>query len=317
VITTAEQMIALLQQSSAYASDAGVQSAYAALMGQLAAQLVGEPFEDGEITEAEWVLLQYSLRQFSLSPRGAAAWNAMRRQANALEAALKQAETARAAAPQAEAAAKSPRRLFGQFRPAWLSALTRQRQPDVRTVTQTIGDIQGSQNVTITGMQIGNVLEVSDDPEEEDTAPVQAELPVGLPFVFLSYSRRNARIMRRLRADLTAAGFTVWTDENLQPGTPQWMSAIETAIRSAMCAIVLLTPDAKKSEWVEKELATAKIHHKEIIPLLALGNEQTAVPLLLSSTQYLDIRSDADYRRALRSLTPVLRNLQRGVAVRA
>jgi hypothetical protein len=95
------------------------------------------------------------------------------------------------------------------------------------------------------------------------------------------------------------------------------MSAIETAIRSAMCAIVLLTPDAKKSEWVEKELATAKIHHKEIIPLLALGNEQTAVPLLLSSTQYLDIRSDADYRRALRSLTPVLRNLQRGVAVRA
>jgi predicted nucleotide-binding protein len=197
-----------------------------------------------------------------------------------------------------------------------LNALTRQRQPDIRTVTQTIGDIQGSHNVTITGIQIGNVLDTIDETEEE-TAPVQPEVPAGLPFVFLSYSRRNARIMRRLRADLTAAGFTVWTDENLQPGTPLWMSSIETAIHSAMCAIVLLTPDSKKSEWVEKELATAKIHHKEIIPLLALGNEQTSVPLLLSSTQYLDIRSDADYRKALRSLTPVLRNLQRGVAVRA
>jgi hypothetical protein len=63
---------------------------------------------------------------------------------------------------------------------------------------------------------------------------------------------------------------------------------------------------------VEKELSTAKIHRKQIIPLLSRGDEKSAVPLLLSNTQYADIRSESDYKRRIRDLARVLRNLQRG-----
>jgi len=65
-------------------------------------------------------------------------------------------------------------------------------------------------------------------------APDAAEPPAAPPSeqsdIFLSYSRRDATIMSRLRADLRCAGFTVWTDDTgLEPGTPNWQRAIQTA----------------------------------------------------------------------------------------
>lgn len=332
----AEQMIALLQQADHHRGNTDVAVASAALMGQLSAQLVGEPLDDGEITETEWVLLQHSLRKFSASPRSTAAWNAMCRQAAALEAALHSAEAAASAAPQA-AESQTAKRPLGKLWPAWLSGLRRERSaPDKvaappasdhaaprsvvhgnnTTVIQQFGDITNSQNVEITGL-VKHSAPTTDDAGEGDVKPYQPGLAVGEPFIFLSYSRRNAARMRRIRADLTAAGFNVWTDESLQPGTPSWLNAIDNAIRSAMCVMVLLTPDARKSEWVDKELATAKIHRKEIIPLLAQGSEQTALPLLLSSTQYVDIRSEKEYKKAMRKIVTVLGNLQRGVVAYA
>lgn len=339
----AEQMIALLQQADHHHDDAQVAAAAAALMGQLSAQLVGEPLDDGEITEAEWVLLLHSLRKFSASPRTAAAWNAMCRQAAALEGVLKDAEESASAQSQSARSA-APKRPRSRLLPAWLTGLRRERSapadssPSIEpvappvasvraapksivhgnstTVVQKFGDINHSQNVEITGLVNQNAPQM-DDAREDVIAPYLPGMAVGEPFVFLSYCRRNAVKMRRLRADLIAAGFNVWTDESLQPGTPSWLYAIDSAIRSAMCVLVLLTPDARKSEWVDKELATAKIHRKEIIPLLAQGNEQTALPLLLSSTQYLDIRSEKDYKKALHKLTTVLGNLQRGMAAYA
>ncbi|MBL8147395.1 MAG: toll/interleukin-1 receptor domain-containing protein [Anaerolineae bacterium] len=311
---TADQMITLLREASVQSADARVREPFEALMGQLAANLVGEPLADGVVTDTEWVLLNHSLRQFSRSPRSTAAWSDMRRQAATLKTALDQskADEAQAAIPQASAPASAPP-AKRSLRPAWLTAFARNRAAQPVTVSQHIETIQNSHDVNlVVHLDQSSVLDV-DDSLEDDTAPAgQNPSPTSICDIFLSYSRRDARLMRRVRADLRAEGFAVWTDENLKPGTPSWMHGIEDAIGSAMCIIVLLSPDSRKSEWVEKELSTAKIHRKQIIPLLVRGDERTALPILLSNTQYADVRTEADYKRRMRDLTRVLHNLKRG-----
>src|SRR5258708_22143668 len=112
--------------------------------------------------------------------------------------------------------------------------------------------------------------------------------------VFLSYSHKDVDVMRRIRDDLRNAGLNVWVDENLTPGMPSWKSGIEIAIEDTATLAVLLSPDAKKSEWIEKELDYAQTYGILIIPVLVRGDERDAVPFDLIGTQRIDIRTDYD-----------------------
>lgn len=137
------------------------------------------------------------------------------------------------------------------------------------------------------------------------TAATSGVQSTTVPDVFLSYSRANEGVMRRVRDGLVAAGFSVWVDETLEPGTPTWEAAIASAIESAKCCVVILSPSAKQSLWVGREVGYAESHGVTVIPVLAEGNEQVAVPLRLSSTQRIDARSDLD--RALTDLIAAVR----------
>jgi formylglycine-generating enzyme required for sulfatase activity len=113
--------------------------------------------------------------------------------------------------------------------------------------------------------------------------------------VFLAYSRKDAELMRRLRADLLAAGIVVWVDDqDLEPGTLLWQRAIGRALRESHCLIALLSPEACESEWVNNEITLAKKRNLRIFPVLLRGDEDDAVPLALVSVQYVDARVDYD-----------------------
>lgn len=112
--------------------------------------------------------------------------------------------------------------------------------------------------------------------------------------IFISYSRRNTKIMITLRQQLTRASFRVWTDENLVAGTPSWKNAIEQAIQNSFCIVVLMSPDSKKSEWVERELDYAYMLKRRIFPVLVAGAPQNAIPFELINIQYVDLRVDFD-----------------------
>ncbi|MDX2136686.1 MAG: TIR domain-containing protein [Chloroflexota bacterium] len=151
--------------------------------------------------------------------------------------------------------------------------------------------------------------------DEQDTSEISAQ-PEDKPArqrhdVFLSYSRRNAEVMRRVRADLRAAGLNVWTDDNLQPGTPSWKVAIETAIQQSRSVVVIMSPDAKKSEWVERELNAAKTLNVPIFPILAKGESKNAVPFMLNGYQFVDIRKEDGYRAAMLKLTNAVKSTTR------
>lgn len=110
--------------------------------------------------------------------------------------------------------------------------------------------------------------------------------------IFLSYSHNDTDIMERVCESLRAVGLTVWTDEGIKPGTPLWKDSIEEAIEKTGCLVVILSPEAKKSKWVKRELEYAEIQEKPIIPLLGKGEIKNAVPFAIIGMQLIDITTE-------------------------
>jgi formylglycine-generating enzyme required for sulfatase activity len=149
---------------------------------------------------------------------------------------------------------------------------------------------------------------LADTPSSAAASTPQAQPPPSAdapPQLFLSYSRKDTAIMRRLHADLLAAGLTVWTDEGLEPGTPQWQDAIEAAIDNTRGMVVVLSPHAKSSEWVKIEVSFAQELGRRVFPVLVHGDKRTAVLLSLYNVQFVDARTEWDDIAA--RLIPALR----------
>ncbi|RMF77265.1 MAG: TIR domain-containing protein [Chloroflexi bacterium] len=125
--------------------------------------------------------------------------------------------------------------------------------------------------------------------------------------VFLSYGHEDADTMQRIRDALRSAGLRVWTDENLTPGTHSWKTGIETALENTGVLVVIMSPDSKESEWVERELDYARAQDVAIFPVLARGTESDAVPLELISTQWVDLRDATQFGMRMAGLIATIR----------
>jgi hypothetical protein len=124
--------------------------------------------------------------------------------------------------------------------------------------------------------------------------------------IFLSYSRANEEFMHRLNRDLIKAGFSVWVDQTgLERGSPGWKAKIQKEIERARCLVVVLSPEAKGSRWVEREISYAEAFDRPILAVLAKGNKRTAVPLDLMDTDWFDAR-----RRYSRTLAELVDTIQ-------
>jgi hypothetical protein len=276
-MSASEPIIDALTQAAPRLTEPEVRAAYEQLLRMIEAHVVEQPFlENGiqPLTETQLVLLRHGLRGLPNEARTAEVWVEMRQAAESLS----------------EAVNRTTIISIGQ------------------QVNQTFGTISGG-HVVITGISNTFPAMPPELPPLPEFVPAEeaAPLPKRTHDIFLSYSRKDARTMRRLHADLTAAGFTIWTDDDLTPGTPSWMTSVEAAIQAAGCLVVILTPDAKKSTWVERELTRASAYGIPVFPLLARGDERSSVPLLLSSHQWADIRKERDYRMSVRKLIRAVR----------
>ncbi|GIK63615.1 MAG: hypothetical protein BroJett018_14090 [Chloroflexota bacterium] len=126
--------------------------------------------------------------------------------------------------------------------------------------------------------------------------------------IFLSYSREDILIVNLIRDDFEKEGFTVWTDQHIKPGDSSWIKQIQKAIEDSGCVVVIMTPEAKNSEWVEKEIEYAQALDRPIIPLLARGNKATAVPVAIITSQHIDIKENriGAIRRASNTIRELL-----------
>lgn len=116
-------------------------------------------------------------------------------------------------------------------------------------------------------------------------------MPPTTPYFFISYSRADSAIVKKLVAELRERDVNAWVDtENLVPGSPEWEREIERSIRGSSGLIVVLSPEANNSQWVRRELSFAEENDKPMFPVLVRGDENDSIPLRLSAHQRVDLR---------------------------
>lgn len=126
------------------------------------------------------------------------------------------------------------------------------------------------------------------------------------PYVFVSYSHKDAdRVIPIIRA-LKDRMCRVWFDEGLTPGE-SWNDSIAEHLLKCTAFVVFLSPDSVASKYVFAEINYAVSKDKKIIPVML---EQTSVPLgldmMLSSLQMADLRKTYSPHECAATLLSVL-----------
>ncbi|HSG88514.1 MAG TPA: TIR domain-containing protein [Pseudomonadales bacterium] len=85
--------------------------------------------------------------------------------------------------------------------------------------------------------------------------------------VFVSYASEDRERVRPLVAILEDAGFSVWWDRALEPGT-RWAEVIDGELRRARCVVVVWSAAAARSRWVGIEANEAR--RRDILVPVAL-----------------------------------------------
>jgi len=92
--------------------------------------------------------------------------------------------------------------------------------------------------------------------------------------VFISHSSKNDGVVRELRQTLESLGVEAWTDSERLSGGDPLSPKIREAIENADCFLLVASPEALDSDWVERETEHAKTVRKaeyKIVPLAFPG----------------------------------------------
>lgn len=103
--------------------------------------------------------------------------------------------------------------------------------------------------------------------------------------VFISHAHKDGDFAELLKLKLEANKIDAWLDtERLKIGQ-DWREEIDDGITNSLAVLAIMTPDARKSEYVTYEWAFAWGKGIKIFPLML---EQTPIHPRLESLQYLD-----------------------------
>lgn len=104
--------------------------------------------------------------------------------------------------------------------------------------------------------------------------------------LFISYSRSDLDFARYLRASLEAESFRVWMDEKQLSAGMDWWGEIEASIDSCAAFVVIMSPEARDSVFVQNEILRAIDQKKPIFPVLLSGKSFG----ILAHVQFQDMR---------------------------
>lgn len=104
--------------------------------------------------------------------------------------------------------------------------------------------------------------------------------------VFISYSHKDSDYTHRLAEEMERRNIPVWIDDRIDYGT-RWPHVIQEKIDSCKAFILIMSDNARTSDWVNNELTYAMGKDKKIFPLLLKGDTWLAV----ASIQYVNVRN--------------------------
>ncbi len=104
--------------------------------------------------------------------------------------------------------------------------------------------------------------------------------------IFISYSKQDIEFTRYLRTLLEAEGYAVWVDEARLTPSARWWKAIEQNVETCSAFVIVMSPNAYESDWVEREILLAEKEKRPIIPVLLAGEAWSR----LANIQHVDMR---------------------------
>jgi hypothetical protein len=110
--------------------------------------------------------------------------------------------------------------------------------------------------------------------------------------VFISYKNEDLDFAENVISRLEKEGFATWTDLKIGVGD-EWRTAIDLAIKNAFALVVVMTPEAKSSEYVTYEWAFAWGVGIRVIPVML---KPTSLHPRLEALQYLDFTNPKSRR---------------------
>lgn len=111
------------------------------------------------------------------------------------------------------------------------------------------------------------------------------------PYMFISYSHKDAREVFPIIGQFHSQGYNVWYDEGIEPGI-EWPEEIGKALNASSLFVVFITPDSVASENVRNEINFAL---KKKSPFIAIYLRETTLTYGLQ----LQIGSKQDIRKYL------------------
>jgi hypothetical protein len=127
-------------------------------------------------------------------------------------------------------------------------------------------------------------------------------------YVFLSYSRSEGVVAKRLEQDLRVHGFQVWRDvSSIDPGSPDWEEAVREGISHAYAVVLIASPSVIQSHYIKGELSLAKLNlPNRIYPVWVDGTDwPDCVPIDFINTEYIDMRGE-QYEEGFKVLVKML-----------
>ena len=138
--------------------------------------------------------------------------------------------------------------------------------------------------------------------------------------VFISHSSRDRRLVGRIARILEDRKISYWYSPTHIVGAKQWHDEIGRALARCNWFLVVLTPDAVRSEWGKRELVfalNATRYRKRIVPLLCKPCQYSRLSWTLSGLELVDFTTD--FETGCQQLLRVwnLRYMPKAVASRA
>ena len=122
--------------------------------------------------------------------------------------------------------------------------------------------------------------------------------------VFISYKHEDDDFAANLIRKVEDAGFKTWMDHDHLRAGEDWREAIDQAINTAFVVVVIMTPDARLSEYVTYEWASALGVGVRVLPVLL---RPTGMHPRLEGRHYLDFtnRSNRPWEDLIKELRQI------------
>jgi hypothetical protein len=124
--------------------------------------------------------------------------------------------------------------------------------------------------------------------------------------LFLSYAAKDAALARTLRTRLNRDGFDVLDPQETSAASENWPLALGRALESADLMVILLSPDALRSEWLGAELDYALGNERfkgRLVPVLVRPTQE--LPWILNRLTVIDVTRDDPGRAVTKIINAV------------